>query len=146
MGFSGARQRPGFAKWAKNDSLMVLRKMGSQCKSVRAAKAAAQGLHSVRSWMGLLRTAFLVLYTRSLNGANPISGTEKVRQSHLLRMTQLRPRTAGSAACSPARAGGTSRAEQRGDERGRRRRDNRSDPKTAVPDPGKATAQRWNGD
>lgn len=92
---------------------------------------------------GALRTAFLVLYTRRLNGVNPISGTEKVRQSHLLRMTLLRARTAGSAARSRAPAGGTSRAEPPGDG------GDKSDPmvpKLLYQTLEKAIAQRWDGD
>lgn len=79
--FSGAGQLPGFAKWAKNDRLMALRKMASHCRSVRAAKAATQGLHSVCSWMGLLCRGFEVLYMRRLNGINPVSQRESEAKS-----------------------------------------------------------------
>lgn len=90
--------------------------MDSQCKSVRAAKAAAQGLHSVCSCMGLSRAGFEVLHMRKLNGINPVSQREKARQSHLLKITQLRPRTNCSDDCSRARTAGMSREEQQADE------------------------------
>lgn len=114
--FSGAGQLPGFAKWAKNDRLMFLRKMDSHCKSVRAAKAATQGLHSVCSCMGLLCIGFEVLYMRRLNGINPVSQIEKARQSHLLKITQLRPRTNCSDDCSWAWTEGMSWEERQADE------------------------------
>ena len=114
--FLWSRTASRICQMGKEWQVDVFEKMDSHCKSVRAAKAATQGLHSVCSCMGLLCIGFEVLYMRRLNGINPVSQIEKVRQSHLLRITQLRPRTNCSDDCSRAWTEGMSWEEQQADE------------------------------